>query len=253
MRALDPDFLARLYDIPLGEGDWEPVLRRLANRAHTERAALIRAGGSGSGPEVVQLLGVDDAILQRYADHYAAIDPFMTAIGREARYVNRAFADTEILPRKLLERTEFFNEFWRPSRIGHCLSACCVAGAGAPVHIILPREPAQGPPTSDEIRQLQIQLPHIARALRLVNTLAGHRTEPDLEAFARAHLLTDAETKLLASLCTSGDLRAAGNALSRSYHTVRAQLRSVFFKTGVHSQMQLAALLHGHADRHDRS
>ncbi len=56
--------------------------------------------------------------------------------------------------------------------------------------------------------------------------------------------LTRAETRLAAALISGEDsLRATADVLGIAYPTARAQLASLFEKTGVRSQVQLIRLL----------
>ena len=51
--------------------------------------------------------------------------------------------------------------------------------------------------------------------------------------------LTPAEARLLARLMTGESLRSCAKALGIKYETARSSLKSVFLKTGTHSQTEL--------------
>ena len=57
-------------------------------------------------------------------------------------------------------------------------------------------------------------------------------------------MLTPAEVGLVAMLIEEGCLRRAAERLQRKHNTVRAQLRSIFSKTGTNSQVALMTRIH---------
>ena len=67
--------------------------------------------------------------------------------------------------------------------------------------------------------------------------------ESDAALLARLYSLTPAESRLTAALMSGGDLREVSGALGVSYHTVRAQMKSVFSKTGTRRQAEFVQLL----------
>jgi DNA-binding CsgD family transcriptional regulator len=66
-----------------------------------------------------------------------------------------------------------------------------------------------------------------------------------LAAFAQHFQLSDAELALLRSFVACEDLNRAAQMLSRSVHTVRGQMKSIFHKTCRRSQGQLLAAIAG--------
>ena len=67
--------------------------------------------------------------------------------------------------------------------------------------------------------------------------------ESDAALLARLYGLTPAESRVTAALMSGGDLREVSDALGISYHTGRAQMKSVFSKTGARRQAELVQLL----------
>ena len=108
----------------------------------------------------------------------------------------------------------------------------------------LPRAPAVGPYTADELARLQRYFNHIGRALLVQDEIGARTDPPDFDRVARDCGLTAAEARLIEGLARSGSLRRCAHDTHRSYHTLRAHLRSVFRKTGARSQIQLMQLIH---------
>ena len=67
--------------------------------------------------------------------------------------------------------------------------------------------------------------------------------EPDGALLERLYGLTPAESRVAAALLNGHDLRAAASELGVSYHTARAQAKSIFSKTGTRGQSDLIRLL----------
>jgi DNA-binding CsgD family transcriptional regulator len=71
----------------------------------------------------------------------------------------------------------------------------------------------------------------------------GAAGESDGELLGRLYGLTAAERRLAAALTSGSDLREVSDALGISYHTARAQAKSIFAKTGARRQAELVQLL----------
>jgi DNA-binding CsgD family transcriptional regulator len=74
-----------------------------------------------------------------------------------------------------------------------------------------------------------------------VNPMAADASS--VHRIARLFGLTAAEYRLLLQLAAGEDLRSAAEALQISVHTARCQLKSIFFKTGRHTQAHLMQLV----------
>jgi len=55
--------------------------------------------------------------------------------------------------------------------------------------------------------------------------------------------LTEAEARLVGELAVGGALPEIADRIGLSHHTLRAQLRAILAKTGVHRQAELLQLL----------
>ncbi len=81
-----------------------------------------------------------------------------------------------------------------------------------------------------------------ARALVVISSLEA-LFEPKPEILRQAFDLTPAEVRVAHQIVAGGGLGAAAAALELSANTVRTHLKSLFAKTGTHSQSELAVLL----------
>ena len=236
---IDLDLLEQIYDIPLGKCAWDQVMLELRRLFVAEVGVLIEYGRSGGDVRGISLSGVDETAWQQYGDYYAAIDPFFEAIQSGRMRSGVVTSDTRMMPRKSFERSEYYNDFWRACGLGYTAGAFTRFGDGHSVLIGLPRFRDVGEYSDAELARLQRCFDHIARALCLQQTLQRHRDPPDLDAVARRFMLTRAEIKVVATLMEEGSLQRTARRLQRRHNTVRAQLRSIFSKTGTNSQVEL--------------
>lgn len=77
-----------------------------------------------------------------------------------------------------------------------------------------------------------------ARAMLMLPTTT-EKAHPDPMLLAAGFDLTPAESRVLAHLARLADIRLAAQAAGISFHTARCHLRSIFDKTGLHSQKEL--------------
>lgn len=225
-----------------GEGvDRAPALTRLRRQFCADSNVLMTACAGACVK--LDLQGHDDDAWRAYAGHFFALDPFMLALQGGRLPLGRVVSMDAVIPTPQLAASEYYNDFWRPMGIAHEAGAFCSNGAGTCLHLALVRESRVGPYQPEELARLGVYVRHLFRALRLQAALTARRS-PDLDAFARQYRLTPAELALVAALAQTGTLPAAANRLRRSHNTARAQLRAIFGKTGVRSQVALVTLLH---------
>jgi DNA-binding CsgD family transcriptional regulator len=82
-----------------------------------------------------------------------------------------------------------------------------------------------------------------AAAVAVFVSEPGAAGESDGQLLGRLYGLTAAESRLAAALMSGNDLREVSDTLGISYHTARAQAKSVFSKTGARRQAELVHLL----------
>jgi DNA-binding CsgD family transcriptional regulator len=254
--VIDPDLIAHIHDIALGRATWEDALVRLRADFATEDAMLVVYG---SAPEETRNLSrsrSDGRPWQEYAEHFAAIDPYAAAM-RDGRLPEGiVMSGDSVVPARDFCASEYYNDWFRPNGIRHTAGAFMRKPDGLYLQLGLPRAPAAGAYSDEEIVQLQRYFNHIARAVLIQDALAGARAQPDFDRLARTYGLTPAEARLAECLTQSGSLKRIAAHSQRSYYTLRSQLRTIFEKTGTHSQPELIRLIHqgstgGEPDRAD--
>lgn len=246
---VDSDLIEQIYAVPLGKHDWPSVLEALCRIFTAEGGVLMALSTDDGAPSCQCLSGYDESVWTAYAEHYAAADPLNWAV-RDGRQPNgEVRADHQLIHPRLMRRTEFYNDFWRPNDIEHAACGLLTDPDGTQVALILTRSQTTGAFDAERLKQLQDYFRHLAQAHALVCELAARSAEADLDMVARRFGLTGAEVQVVRCLAESGSLKAVAKRLDRSYNTTRAHLRSIFTKTGAHSQAALLSLVHRPPER----
>jgi DNA-binding CsgD family transcriptional regulator len=240
---VDSDLLEQIYSVPLGKHDWASVLDAL-RRLFSGDGGVLMTFRADEAPWCESLNGYDEGVWNTYAEPYATVDPLVWAI-RDGRQPNgEVRADHQLIHPRMMRRTEFYNGFWQPNGIDHAASGLMNEPDGSRVALALTRCRTTGPFTPEQLAQLQDCFRHLAQAFELEREVAARSAEADLDATARRFGLTAAEVEVVRCLAETGSLRAVAHRLGRSYNTARAHLRSVYGKTGAHSQAALLSLVH---------
>jgi DNA-binding CsgD family transcriptional regulator/PAS domain-containing protein len=128
------------------------------------------------------------------------------------------------MPRDVFDRSEIYNEFFRPQEMDHALTGNILAegAASGVISFFRPREDCEFGP--EEERLLSALLPHLHRAMQLQVRLARLEMRRDssaamLDRFAHGALLVDAQSRVLfANRAAEAMLRGRG------LHVERGQL-----------------------------
>jgi DNA-binding CsgD family transcriptional regulator len=217
---------------------------RLRARFGTEHALLIGYGQGAGAVGVYFRSGPDEGATKAYADHFAAIDPYVEAMGTVAFPPGKVMFGDDVVPGKILCASEYYHDWFRPNGLRYTAGAHAQNRDGLRLLLAMPRSEAAGPYLPDEIRALQSYFNHMRRALEIQDEMRSRVFEPDFDRIAARYGLTRAEAKLLTLLAETGSLKKSAQRAQRSYYTLRAQLRAVLQKTETHSQSQLMRLVH---------
>jgi DNA-binding CsgD family transcriptional regulator len=223
-------FVAAIYEAVLDPAAWVAALGALAAMAEAEYATLIDTEPAPAPAARPVHFGLDEAARQRYAEHYAALDPRL-ALGR-SRPGDRWHSDADTFTESFRNQDRFYREYLRPLGGGESLMAWTAADAGRLATIMLVRDRARGRlPEADRARLAQV-LPHLDRALRLTR-----RLEDLAESVSVGKAMLDGETEAVA--CVGRDRRifmanaafervlAPGSALTRRNDRLVAQAPGV--------------------------
>lgn len=244
--AVDLDLLELIHDVALGQAPWSQVMAEVRRE--------FRAGGvilSVYGKTPDQVSNLAQAVVggastwRHYAEHFAAIDPFAAAMGGNGRFPpGVVVTGDQVVPARQFLASEFYNDWFRPNDLRHTAGAHVAIGPGRLLQLGVPRAAEAGAYAGGEVARLQRYFNHIRRAVVIAEVLGAPGGAPDVDAFALRYRLTSAESELVRGLIESGSLKRVAQQRRKSYNTLRAQLQSVFMKTGTRSQVDLIRLFH---------
>ena len=110
------DLIDLIYATLLGEASWQQFLDRLATGIPSGKASMVMHGiADPDGGYVPLSAGFDDAAIETYNAHYAALNLWQPTLARQR--VGAGVIDNELFPREELIKSAFYNEFLLPNEI----------------------------------------------------------------------------------------------------------------------------------------
>jgi DNA-binding CsgD family transcriptional regulator len=241
--------IAAFYAAAMHPGQWEDAFARFAHMCRAEVAGMhleLRQGASLSRDHVQQRWhGLDPAFQSAYKHHYLSDDPWRRRL--HTMETGTVCAGEELVPRRALERSAFYNELSLRFGLDDLLGGVLIHGDDelATLGLVGRRNMRFGEAHKHLVRRV---LPHVARALAIGKRLLWSTDEderPFIEERLRvAYPLTAAEARVAALIGCGLAPKEIATILGTSWNTVRAQLGRVFSKTNTRGQTKLALLVH---------
>ncbi|HYN78017.1 MAG TPA: helix-turn-helix transcriptional regulator [Lamprocystis sp. (in: g-proteobacteria)] len=242
--SINLDLLEQIHDVTLARSSWREVLDRLTLEFSTEEPLLVVYGTRPEQARSLVTIGPGGRPWSEYTEHFAAIDPFAAAMRTGGVPPGTIVSGDDIVPARQFCASEYFNDWFKPNGIRHTAGGFLPTRDGVLIQLGMPRAAGAGHYAPEEIARLQRYFNHIGRAILAQEEIASRLAQPDYDEVARTYGLTPAEARLIEALTQHGSLRRSAQITHRSYHTLRAHLRSVLVKTGAHSQIELMRLIH---------
>lgn len=181
MSADDSGFLDLVYNAAVEPRLWVLVMEQLADMMGGNSAWLSRlsvADGTGSGV----LARIDPSYPARYQAYYAGLNPFSNAPDPRA-YMNRwtpqITTDDQWVAKADLMATEYYNDFLAPQD-AHSFAMIRLAAQDLEVcAITVNRGAHKGAFAAAELARAERLHPHLIRAFKLTESLAGARGMAD--------------------------------------------------------------------------
>ena len=174
VEALDA-LLDLIYTAADDQRHWDKVLSSLASNLSACGGALHLLARDGSSFSFGVGHGVDPGSLSAYADHFYSVNPLNTALSCIA--VGAAVPDHHLVPRRELERTEFYNDFARLYDIAGSITLVLARDDRHEACLGIVRDVRSDLFTSEEVSFVQRLGPHILRAVSLNRKLASAAAE----------------------------------------------------------------------------
>ncbi|THD47119.1 MAG: LuxR family transcriptional regulator [Bradyrhizobium sp.] len=201
-----------IYDAAIDFSRWPDALRLISSVCASHSTVLTRQGASPAeswslAPQC------EPAYYESYCSYYHGVNPlWQRAASAPAGTIQ---TDSMIMPKSELVRTEFYNDFLAPQRLGSMLNAVTLVERGQQTVIATHRKDEFDP---EHIQLFQLLSPHLRRAVQLNTRLAGLETrcEASAEALNRLEqgaLLVDECVGVVFASQEAERLFAAGDGL----------------------------------------
>lgn len=210
--------IAAIYDAAIDFNQWSQALCEISRICASHTTVLTRQGDSpveswSVAPQC------DRIYYESYGHYYHGVNPLWHRAASAA--AGTVLTDAMIMPNSELVRTEFYNDFLMPQRLGSMLSAVALVEQGRQTVIAAHRQPDFGP---DHVSLFQRLVPHFQRAVQLNIRLAElelhHQASAEaLNRLEQGALLVDATACVVFAnreaerLLDGGGLRLAEGAL----------------------------------------
>lgn len=232
----------RIYEAAADPRAWPDTIAAIADAlgAHTTSLNVI-----GTAPGALSLLvapRTDPEWLRVFAARWAARN-----VIRERGLsfpVGAVYRFNDLMPRSSFERTEFYNEFWRPQHQEYGIFSNLANGKDAVAGIGFYRSGQRGVFDAEAEATLRLLTPHLRRAVLLNLRIGRAESERDatveaLDRFGCGALLVDAEGRILyanaageAVLREAAGLRSVGGRLRATLPPQTAALRAMIGGSG---------------------
>ncbi|MDQ1902725.1 hypothetical protein RAH32_20090 [Paracoccus sp. WLY502] len=209
--ALPPDateLIDHLYAALFNEAPWQDFVTRSCGLMPNGKAVLFfhnKASGAGA---MSLTGGLDEGMVKNFNDYYHEINPWVNhAMERPLGKVMQA---DEMLPREVLKRTEFYQDYLRPQDIETGLGVTLHRDAGLHVFFSIVSADVTQEQLEQARRSMTLLVPHLYRAFRI----RSRGTEPDFVAGSGSTLQIDENLRVLTAEAEALRLLAQTEALS---------------------------------------
>jgi len=236
--------LGLLYESPLRDELWKPVLRRLCEITQS-RSGFFVTGDNHTGVAVRAQSADhpdDDTFVDQYNEKYKDKDPFRQLVLLSGR--TGVVDGEELLPNAGLLRTELYRDQLQPRGLRYATFVVTAASADRIEALGLWRTMSQGPFHKETRRLLELLYPHIQKSMELRHVLRTTQrklagVEAMLDATPTATFLVTRRGHLLHRNAAADAILEEGNALSlengalvSASNQSRDALRILLLKTG---------------------
>ncbi|SNT26109.1 DNA-binding transcriptional regulator, CsgD family [Granulicella rosea] len=196
---------------------WGYVMGQFAELIGGESIAMYAGSPGAQVPDLVALQNTSDDVWAVYADYYASINPIYAA-GARIYTGDDVWYSEHSMPMAEFERTEFYNDFFRPNKMHYSLGLQ-VDLPGAPAAVIsCQRAKVHGSFTPEADVVARTLRPHLQRAITLYHRLAMTESaklglESALEAHEHAVLGVDSAARIILCNRQAHALLQAGDGL----------------------------------------
>lgn len=174
------DAVGLIYETVAEPAAWDEAVRAVSAEVGGTASWLYRPGIAGpgalSGPSFVTLNGLSRAVVDGYLSYYHSVDVLSSeGIRRRRELAGRALRERDIVSEQVWLRSEVYNDLAVPNGVGQILTALLGPGTAsqpAPFMSLFRASGAELFP-DEAVRRYERLLPHLQRAVRLREAIAG--------------------------------------------------------------------------------
>ena len=205
--------IGRVYDAGLGAASWDSALDDIMLAVGADVSALFVEDRSRlpAAYDAFALRGYPDYVTAAYSAHFADRDIRLPAVRR--LQPREAYVDDRNMPFEEIQRSEIYNDFYRPIGVAHAMAVLPVNEGKRFGIFSVHRAINAGNFRPEEVALFEHLSPHVIRALQLQRQLArangvAASLSAALDHFPIAVLLTDEQGLIV-------ELNRAAEALLR--------------------------------------
>ncbi|AJC46373.1 hypothetical protein SB85_12000 [Xanthomonas sacchari] len=234
-----------MYDSLHDSGQLAEFSQRLATATDSHIAAVMTHDASGSGGRLDLLLGADPAFVRRYEQEIAAENVWMQHGDAILRTGAVCDSDT-VVPRSLLRRTRYYQDYLRLSEIEQSVALCAYRDRTTVVVATMSRSGRLPPYSAQDMALFRQVAPHWVNVYALHRRLAetearAHALDAMLDRLSGAAFLLEADGRVVHSnaaalrLLEDGALHCRGGMLACRHDTNGQQLRTLLLRCAHHA------------------
>lgn len=163
-----------IYETVAEPEAWDEVVRGLASSFGASAGCVVER--DGRGPRLSFPVNMDPEGCMAYAAHFHRLDDVTNEALRRVRELRgRALREADVIDVEAWQRSEIYNDLLVPTDVGPVLTAMLPLGTGGSAVRCMTffRPPGAGPFPDEAARAYQATIPHLQRAMRLREAIAG--------------------------------------------------------------------------------
>jgi DNA-binding CsgD family transcriptional regulator len=155
-----------LYDAASNEEYWPVFLSEIKKALGTTANVLFVQNLQNQGIIGIADEGFEESFLQSYVEYYQSKNVYLIR-GREKLLPNKAYLSSSLCPDEELIKSEFYNDWAHPQRLGQSIVGTVLTREPCVGLIELIRPEGAEDFEADQVEMVRILLPHLRRALFL--------------------------------------------------------------------------------------
>src|SRR6516164_9125579 len=158
------------YEAAADPSRWNDFLRLFSEAIQAPSAVFLIHDNTHQKANASAVIGIEPAPIKSYQEYFVTINPWL--VGHPFRRGVVAVGD-QILNDQELVRTEFYNDFLQPQDWFYCCGVLTGQDQSTTSEITAIRSRRAGSFTANEVALFEYLAPHLQRAVRIHNRMAG--------------------------------------------------------------------------------